>query len=355
MNRPQINPEQLLGGYATGTLTEAEKTLLYKAALEDQELFDALANEEALRELLADPRVRQKLLAVVQEPRVVPFWRRPAVLGLAASLLLIVTTTIMIRREPVSMPALNPKQLGPVTEQEKPAPEASGKPVARREPKSPGKIDDVASVPMKPAAGVDARMADEKELKRERWAEDASSPDRSTLKDADKAQNAMGAGLAALAAPPQTPAPAVAKAPAPVQNRALQEAAPSKASDHLAEEARGYIVKKKQSPESASQHAFAPPLCTLERLEGNLARLKVIRERGGYLYVLKRAGGHVSVIPPRSTTQNASGSLESRFELSLLETDLLDVYLLPEPATDPASLPAEGPVAGHRERLSHRK
>ena len=47
--------EQILGGYATGTLTEEEKRKLFETALHDQTLFDALADEEALRVLLANP------------------------------------------------------------------------------------------------------------------------------------------------------------------------------------------------------------------------------------------------------------------------------------------------------------
>jgi hypothetical protein len=57
---------RLLGGYATGTLTEEERNLLFSAALEDQELFNALADEEALRELLAEPATRQVLLEELQ-------------------------------------------------------------------------------------------------------------------------------------------------------------------------------------------------------------------------------------------------------------------------------------------------
>jgi len=57
---------KLLGGFATGTLTERERELLFSAALEDQALFDALANEEALRELLADPATREELLEELQ-------------------------------------------------------------------------------------------------------------------------------------------------------------------------------------------------------------------------------------------------------------------------------------------------
>jgi len=53
---------KLLGGFATGTLTEQERRVLFSAALEDQALFDALANEEALREFLAEPGNREELL-----------------------------------------------------------------------------------------------------------------------------------------------------------------------------------------------------------------------------------------------------------------------------------------------------
>jgi Curli production assembly/transport component CsgG len=52
----------LLGGYATGTLTPEENEALLRAALDDQELFDALADDEALRRYLADPSFRQDLL-----------------------------------------------------------------------------------------------------------------------------------------------------------------------------------------------------------------------------------------------------------------------------------------------------
>ena len=67
-----MSPEdikKLLGGYATGTLTEAEQQALFAAALEDQELFDALANEQPLRDLLTDPCGRATLLTARWTPR----------------------------------------------------------------------------------------------------------------------------------------------------------------------------------------------------------------------------------------------------------------------------------------------
>jgi hypothetical protein len=65
MKREDIR--KLLGGYATGTLTAVERQALFEAALDDQELFDALAKEEPLRELLEDPAARARLLAALDD------------------------------------------------------------------------------------------------------------------------------------------------------------------------------------------------------------------------------------------------------------------------------------------------
>lgn len=54
--------EHLLSGYATDTLTDEEKRQLFEAALHDQTLFDTLADEEALKAMLADPETRQRIL-----------------------------------------------------------------------------------------------------------------------------------------------------------------------------------------------------------------------------------------------------------------------------------------------------
>jgi hypothetical protein len=90
MKRDQI--AQLLGGYATGTLTDQEREALFAAALEDQSLYDALMNEEALRELLQDPAAHQRLLRALDAPKLSPLdraWarlRQPAVWALAGGL-----------------------------------------------------------------------------------------------------------------------------------------------------------------------------------------------------------------------------------------------------------------------------
>jgi len=53
---------KLLGGFAADTLTPEEREMLFRAALQDQQLFNALADEQALKELLTDPAVRRRLL-----------------------------------------------------------------------------------------------------------------------------------------------------------------------------------------------------------------------------------------------------------------------------------------------------
>ena len=69
---------KLIGGYATGSLSDAERQLLFEAALEDQDLFDELMGEHALKELLEEPGAKARLIAalapVSQPPK--PFWNR---------------------------------------------------------------------------------------------------------------------------------------------------------------------------------------------------------------------------------------------------------------------------------------
>ena len=78
-------PKHLLGGYATDSLNEGELNELMRAALDDQELFDALVEEEGLREVLSDPAARQEVLAVLEQPtgweRVRAWFERRATLG----------------------------------------------------------------------------------------------------------------------------------------------------------------------------------------------------------------------------------------------------------------------------------
>ena len=79
--------QRLMSGYATGSLTESERKLLFDAALEDQHLFDQLAQEQALKELIDQPGARDRLIAALapaDPSRVIGAWKKPLAWGLAA-------------------------------------------------------------------------------------------------------------------------------------------------------------------------------------------------------------------------------------------------------------------------------
>lgn len=109
MSREEI--EKLLGGYATDTLGEAQKRALFEAALDDRELFDRLAKEQALREVLHDPAARQQLIEALgpaREPFGAGVWRwlrRPAVLAMAGGLAtLLIVAGLVLRPRPLPRP-----------------------------------------------------------------------------------------------------------------------------------------------------------------------------------------------------------------------------------------------------------
>ena len=138
MKRDEIG--KLLGGYATGTLTDQEREVLFAAALEDQSLFDALANEEALRALLEDPAARQRLLGVLGEGRLSTadrawaWLRQPAVWALAGGLAAAVVVAVVILR-PVG---------GPVAEKQMVARVENAPPQLAPAPPAPQKVTDAA-------------------------------------------------------------------------------------------------------------------------------------------------------------------------------------------------------------------
>jgi hypothetical protein len=120
MTQDQIR--KLLGGYATDALSADERRILFEAALEDQELFNALQNEDALKELLDDPvlrdQVRRALVTPVKPTGRPGFsWRQWAfgvAMPAAAAVIVIVLMNranapkLISMREPAVAPALSP-------------------------------------------------------------------------------------------------------------------------------------------------------------------------------------------------------------------------------------------------------
>lgn len=103
---PDHDLEKLLGGFAADTLIPEEKQQLYRVALQDQQLFNTIADEQALKELLTDPVVRHRLLQALNtaqtestssSPAWVNWFRHPAGLawagGVTAALFAVLLST----------------------------------------------------------------------------------------------------------------------------------------------------------------------------------------------------------------------------------------------------------------------
>lgn len=128
---------KLLGGYATNALSADERRTLFEAALDDQELFNALQNEDALRELLADPVLRDQVRSALAAPaRTAPRagfpWRRWS-LGVALPAAAAVIVIALMNRARAPEPSTPPVQMArAVPKQVEASPEAAPPPVAEK-------------------------------------------------------------------------------------------------------------------------------------------------------------------------------------------------------------------------------
>ena len=163
---------KLLGGYATNSLTEAERKALFEAALDDQELFDALQQEQALKELLADPVSRsqiQQTLAEAPVPRPARAWLWGGLAGAVAAGVLIVAVIRSNDQQKFQVPRVAPSQqmsaeqarpliappAGPAPKQLASAPrKASRSPRVLREPANSTTTGSLDTVTVQPQAAA---------------------------------------------------------------------------------------------------------------------------------------------------------------------------------------------------------
>jgi hypothetical protein len=141
---------KLIGAYATGTLTEAERKLLFDAALDDQELFDELTREHALKEILDEPGARDRLIAALEPPAVKRLvWWPWAAAGTAVAIAATVVAIVSLRtpaRQEIAMVTPAPASAPVVREQPaRPAP-PSAPPSAAVAPSAPVAKNKVAKL-----------------------------------------------------------------------------------------------------------------------------------------------------------------------------------------------------------------
>ena len=327
--------EKLLGGHATGTLTAEERRTLFEAALAHQDLFDALMDEEALRELLADPAARAQVLAALAPseavaPKVVPFWRRPGVLGAAAGVLMASLAGLTWLRSPQAPPPVQQEPARPKALSIEPLPEAPPEPERRRRAPDHPRLEKVP-------------------------AQEAAPP--------------PAAGISASGVAPGAAAPAPAPAPVPVPRavpmvrddaRAAEEA-PSKrpapqavmeVQSILSREASAARAKAAQAEAGTSRASdLAPPAWTLAPQPDGTTLVTVTVPPQAQVWLLKRGDGGVEVLQGRAAAFKEDREAQRRYQVRLRAGDALDLYVTPHSVADPAKLPETGPVAGFRARI----
>lgn len=351
--------EKLLGGYATGTLTEEERQRLFAAALDHQEIFDALMDEEALRDLLADPAVKAQLILALAHsatPNVVPFWRRTGVLGAAASLLVAATAGLVFLRSPDKTPP-------PLHEEAPKAPPAQSVEAPTAAPSSKGAA--LKTTPVEKAKEVPAPI---------QLAESAAAAPPAPIRQPVAAPAASPAGAPAVMAPAQE---TVSWAKAKGDARAADQEHRAKKSETLRSASAAVEVIANRQEEALERKAVAqdqlasglvggivggvaggaprgaaePPWWQVEPGTKGTVQVVVKARRDALLWLLKRGPTGVTVLKLRPDETAAGDSIPWRGEVRLVPGEVLDLYRLNKPVSDPSLLPETGPVDGLRVRI----
>jgi hypothetical protein len=358
MNRPEA--EKLLGGYAAGILTEEERRVLFSAALDHQEIFDALMDEEGLRQLLADPETRAHLLALLSPAsslrKPVPIWRRPAVLGLAASLFAIMTTGYMVWRRGESGVAQLEKtaktedsKLQPSAESDQAVLGASKSAAAPAEVSAPATMARSSAGSVSPAPQATSTPPGERKRSEK---EAPPAPPPTAKGEQGPGPSEQQVPMARAAKPAAAPAQAEYSTSTPAD---LSEPSAAGAPQAPANQARALKAKKQApAPEASLSYDKAPRFqisSSLQRLDGGKARLTVAWGPAGHLYLLKRTAAGVAVMPPLHSASGNSGAVTTTFVFTLEDKDILDLYLLANEEANPRSLPASGEVDGTWKRV----
>ncbi len=314
---------KLLGGYATNTLSADERKVLFDAALEDQELFNALANEDALREVLDDPVTREQARsALASRPDRRPtFWSKRWLLGVAVPAALAVIVIVLMNRarppeettQPVQIalntPTTPPKRAAPATaplRSEPPRVQAGKKSVA------PRAIEELAK-----------RESATKELA-------ANAPDTNEL---------------ARTIPPPTAASPEPVIPAPVQAQAPKArpmAAPAIASFRAAGTAPLPDAIRQQFATAVIANAprYRGPLAqsTLLRSPQDNSEIRVQVSSGvtGYLALYKcdATGAWMRIYPPKEVAAPVAASVSIQIPdnpIRVLPGERLAVAIVPAP------------------------
>ena len=217
--------QRLLGGYATNSLTEAERKELFEAALGDQELFDALQKEQALKDLLDDEitraQVRQALARGAPAPR--PWWGRWWTWSFAAAALAVASVALIVKLS--NPPTLRTSELA----------------VAKRQDASDarfsGTLEPKLDAPAPPAKGPSDLLRALARAEREKKVEARRSA-KEELTHSDRDRKDVSAVESAKSVAPPAPSPSPAAPAAPDQIQPATQAQTQVSQDQVAQQFR---------------------------------------------------------------------------------------------------------------------
>lgn len=295
---------KLLGGYATDALTADERRILFEAALDDQDLFNALQNEDALKELLDDPVLRDQVRSAIAAPARVTHqagfsWRRWAFAVAVPAVLAAIVIVVMNRArapeqisQPVQMARVEPKQVPS-------APAAAAPPEAGKQSTSASAHRaQAAPAPIQPGPG------------RQRGALVTGS-----LKDAP-----IPSKPGALASPQ---AGAVRLESAQPNNAPVASFRSASASLVIPEEARQQL----SAGVAANAPLYQGPLVQYSvargRYDGNAVRVNVTLAIAGYLalYHVDTAGNFMRVYPANGEAAQALPNIAMQIPINPVKVD----------------------------------
>lgn len=359
----RVEAEKLLGGYATGILTEAERKRLFAAALDRQDLFDALMDEEALRELLADPASKAQLIrALAPAPaKIILFWRHPGLLSAAAGLILASVAGLAYLRSPDQAPRALKEEgaKAPVLKAlEAPTPVA---PPAQAS--APAETKATQAPPAK--AKVSA-----KEVAIPLQAAESPAPEPRAEAKAQPAYGmpggVMGGVVGGVMGKVEPARRADGAAAAPATAAAAADDAQARRQAFQRDEARNDLAKQAKKAEAPRPAAAAAvevvasaglaglvpePAWTLAPMADGHTRVTVTAARGLQVLLLKRGFTGVEVLKLQPGPDSQGPGIRWTSLVRLAPGDVLDLYTLEGPVPDPAQLPETGPVGGFRARI----
>lgn len=272
---------KLLGGYATGTLSEEEKQALYAAALSDDELFAAMADEQALKDMLEDGAIRAQLLQATENPRFSiagafrEWFERPkskALTGTAVVLLVLIGIRAVRETKPIApgqvtsdvaelrrlpptpgFPVANRSQSG--GEQPQRPPQRETKPIARRAGDSAQ-----GEIPLSPPPPLPPTKEEMTE---------------SVVVTRSSAKSGAVAGVGSAAAPVISAAPAAPTAPAPAAQQMAGGGPFERVAGTTAVPLRYELLRRDAAG------AFQPVPIDYEFADGDVVRVRVNSARAG--------------------------------------------------------------------------